>query len=227
MHTCTTDTTTAAELLGLGFTFDDTDRSGIASSIAVMRELIRNDPRNAERIFPYIGGEEVNDSPTHSPHRFVIDFRQMSEEEAHAWPDLWSLLERRVHPQRSLANRDAHRNRWWQHADPRPGLYDSIRGLDRVLVCTLHQEHWALTFLPSGVVFSHALGVIATDNLAQSCILQCRVHEAWARFFGSSLEERFRYTPSNCFETFPFPIGSVNSTTLESPAASTTSSVPL
>ena len=30
-------------------------------------------------------------------------------------------------------------------------------------------------------------------------------HEIWARFFGSSLEDRLRYTPSDCFETFPFP----------------------
>jgi len=35
--------------------------------------------------------------------------------------------------------------------------------------------------------------------------LQARPHEIWARFFGSSLEDRLRYTPSDCFETFPFP----------------------
>jgi len=28
-----------------------------------------------------------------------------------------------------------------------------------------------------------------------------------ARFFGSTLEVRLRYTPSDCFETFPFPAG--------------------
>ena len=32
-----------------------------------MHELIAKDPRNAERIFPYIGGQEVNDSPEHNP----------------------------------------------------------------------------------------------------------------------------------------------------------------
>ena len=37
------------------------------------------------------------------------------------------------------------------------------------------------------------------------CILQARPHEIWARFFASSLEDRLRYTPSDCFETFPFP----------------------
>ena len=42
---------------------------GVASPIAEMHRLIEKDPRNAERIFPYIGGEEVNTSPTHAHHR--------------------------------------------------------------------------------------------------------------------------------------------------------------
>jgi hypothetical protein len=56
----------ASIVLGMGFTFDDTDIKGVASPIAEMQRLIAKDPRNAERIFPHIGGEEVNDSPTHS-----------------------------------------------------------------------------------------------------------------------------------------------------------------
>ena len=39
------------------------------------------------------------------------------------------------------------------------------------------------------------------------CILQSRAHEIWARFFGSSLGDGLCYTPSDCFETFPFPEG--------------------
>ena len=66
----------------MGFTFDDTDKDGVASPLAEMHELIEKDPRNAERIFPYIGGEEVNDSPTHAHHRYVINFGDMTEEEA-------------------------------------------------------------------------------------------------------------------------------------------------
>ena len=62
-------------VLGMGFTFDDTDRKGIASSLAEMRRLIAANPRNEEVIFPYIGGEEVNASPTHAHHRCVINFR--------------------------------------------------------------------------------------------------------------------------------------------------------
>lgn len=61
-------------VLGMGFTFDNTDTKGVASPLAEMRHLIEKDPRNAERIFPYVGGEEVNTSPTQAHHRYVINF---------------------------------------------------------------------------------------------------------------------------------------------------------
>lgn len=61
-------------VLGMGFTFDDADKKGVASPLSRMQELIAENPRNQERIFPYIGGEEINDSPTHAYHRYVINF---------------------------------------------------------------------------------------------------------------------------------------------------------
>ena len=57
-----------------GFTFD-TDTKGVASPLAEMRRLIDENPRNQEVIFPYVGGAEVNTSPTHAHHRYVINFR--------------------------------------------------------------------------------------------------------------------------------------------------------
>jgi hypothetical protein len=62
-------------VLGMGFTFDDVAAAkGEAESLATMRTLIEKYPRNAERIFPYVGGEEVNTDPRHAYHRYVIDF---------------------------------------------------------------------------------------------------------------------------------------------------------
>ena len=60
---------------GMGFTFDDTDRKGVATPLAEMRRLIAENPRNREAIFPYIGGQEVNTNPTRAHHRYVINFR--------------------------------------------------------------------------------------------------------------------------------------------------------
>jgi hypothetical protein len=39
------------------------------------------------------------------------------------------------------------------------------------------------------------------------CTVQSRPHELWTRFFASSMKDDLRYTPSDCFETFPFPVG--------------------
>ena len=61
-------------LLGMGFTFDDTDKKGVANSISEMQRLCKANPVNNGRIFPYIGGEEINDSPTHSFFRYAISF---------------------------------------------------------------------------------------------------------------------------------------------------------
>ena len=39
-------------------------------------------------------------------------------------------------------------------------------------------------------------------------VLQSTIHELWARMTGTQLREAesgFRYTPTTCFETFPFP----------------------
>jgi hypothetical protein len=62
-------------LLGTGFTFDDVAAAkSEAESLEAMRALIAKDPRNAERIFPYVGGEEVNNDPEHKRDRYVVDF---------------------------------------------------------------------------------------------------------------------------------------------------------
>jgi hypothetical protein len=47
--------------------------------------------------------------------------------------------------------------------------------------------------------------VFPTGGTATLAILQSRVHEVWARFFSSSMKDDLRYSPSDCFETFPLP----------------------
>jgi hypothetical protein len=199
-----------SKIYGQGFTFDDSARDGIANSLSVMEELIANDPRNAERIVPYIGGEEVNDSPTHAHHRYVINFGQISLEEAEQWPDLLRIVRERVKPERDRLREDtgpgAHGKKWWwQFQHPRQPLYAAIAGLERVLVISQVTSHVQFAFLPARMVFSHALNVFPFTTYAAFCVLQSRPHEVWTRFFASSLEDRLRYTPSDCFETFPFP----------------------
>ena len=55
------------------------------------------------------------------------------------------------------------------------------------------------------MVYAQSLIVFPFETSAAFCALQSRPHELWARFFGSLLKDDLRYTPSDCFETFPFP----------------------
>lgn len=197
-------------VLGMGFTFDDTDKDGVATPLAEMRRLIATNPKNQEVIFPYIGGSEVNTNPTHSHHRYVINFGDRSEEECRRrWPELMTIVEAKVKPERDQLgdNPDARRrrNHWWQFGRCTPALESAVAGLERVLGIARVGQHASLMLLPSNTVFSEQLIVFPLPTIAAFCALQSRPHELWARFFGSTLEDRLRYTPSDCFETFPFP----------------------
>jgi len=99
-------------LNGMGFTFDDSDESGVATPLAEMQKLIDTDSKNSKRIFPFIGGEEVNNSPTLEPHRHTIDFFDLTLEEAEAWPDLLKIVREKVKPERDRQKRPALRERW-------------------------------------------------------------------------------------------------------------------
>lgn len=208
-----------SEVYGMGFTFDDTSTDGTTSSLSDMRRLVDNDRHNAERIFPYLGGEEVNESPTHAHHRYVINFGDMSEDKARSWPDLMRIVETMVKPQRdALPNNASARSRklnWWQFSRPTTDLYEAIQGLDRVLVIARVSQTGAFTFLPSGVVYSEQLIVFALSKSAVFALLQSRIHDLWARVFSSSFKDDLRYTPTTCFETFPFPRGMETNQELE------------
>jgi len=193
-------------LLGMGFTFDDTDSKGVATPIAGMERLIAKDPRNGEVIFPYIGGEEVNDSPTHAHHRYAINFFDRSLKDAEAWPDLVKIVRERVKPERDRQKRKALRERWWQYAEKRPGLVRAIAGLERVLVISRVGQVAAFTFLPRGMVYSERLVVFPLVAYSAFAVLQSRSHEIWARFFSATLKDDLMYAPSDCFETFPIPV---------------------
>jgi len=195
-------------VLGMGFTFDDTDAKGVSSPLAEMRRLIEEDPRNGKIIFPYIGGDEVLNSPIHAHHRYVINFDTRSEQDCRAcWPELMTIVEDKVKPER-LAQKDAGaKERWWQFIRPRPELHAAIANLERVLVVPRTSKHVTFVFLPTGMVFSENTVVFALDGYTAFEILQSRVHDIWVRFTSSTLEDRIGYRPSDCFETFPFPDG--------------------
>ena len=112
---------------------------------------------------------------------------------------------------------------WWKYWNPRTELGEAIDGLDRVLVISRVGQQGAIAFLPNRSVYSDSLIVFPFETYAAFCTLQARPHEIWVRFFGSSMKDDLRYTPSDCFETFPFPL---NWDTLPAPEAPSAAGAP-
>ncbi|WP_437736310.1 DNA methyltransferase [Sorangium sp. So ce1335] len=173
------------------------------------RALRAADPAAGEVLRPFLGGEEVNSSPSHSPHRYVIDFGERGLEEAGRWPALLSIVRSRVKPERdrlrSTGVDAGHKARWWQFANPRPELRRRIAPLRRCLVAARVTKHLCFAFQPVDRTFSDQLCVFAIEDHARFAVLQSRAHEAWARLLSSTMGEGLRYAPSDCVETFPFP----------------------
>ena len=201
-------------ILGMGFTFDDDNPD--TTPIAEMQRLIKENPKNAERIFPYIGGEEVNSSPTHEYHRYVINFGDMSEAEARQYPDLMNIVEDKVKPARLAQNREIRARYWWRFGETTPALFQAISQLNRVLVTNAQAStHLSFIFYSPNVVFANSLNIFPFQTYSSFAILQSRIHEIFARFLSSSIKDDLRYNPSDCFETFPFPEDWENNPILE------------
>ncbi len=182
-------------VLGMGFTLTPEERES----------LVKRDRKNAERIFPYLGGEEVNTSPTQAFGRYVISFSQMEIAEAEKWPDLLRIVREKVKPERDKNKRETRRRYWWRFGETTPALYAALAPLERCLVTSSISKHRVFAFVPASWIYTHNLCVFPLDTYSAFAVLQSAAHVHWAALLSSGLADRGGYRPTDCFETFPFP----------------------
>ena len=77
--------------------------------------------------------------------------------------------------------------------------------LPRVIATGAHSKHRFFVWLPTTTSPDQALITVARADDATLGVLHSRFHDLWSLRLGTSLEDRPRYTPTTCFETFPFP----------------------
>ena len=54
-------------------------------------------------------------------------------------------------------------------------------------------------------LFNEKVIIFNIDDSESFAVLQSGLHEIWVRKFSSSLKDDINYSPSDCFENFPFP----------------------
>ena len=166
---------------------------------------IATDPRNADVLFPYLNGKDLNFRPDVSASRWVIDFNSRPEGQASLYSLPFARVVERVKPERILNKRKPRREYWWRFAELAPAMRKAIADLDEVLVITLVSKAVMPFRVPTGQVFSHKLAVFANDSLLLQAVLSSSIHCVWVIRYSSTMRTDINYSPSDVFETFPRP----------------------
>lgn len=182
-------------VLGKGFILDPEEAA----------EWIAADSRNAEVLFPYLNGDDLNSRPDCSPSRWVIDFGTRSEVGARTYELPYGRVLEQVRSERAKNKRKTRRDYWWRFAENASGMRKAIADLDEVLVIARVSKTVMPVRVSTGNVMSEATVVFATDSHAQQAVLSSSFHQYWAIAYGSGMRSDPRYTPSDVFETFPRP----------------------
>jgi len=188
----------------MGFIIEEEERS----------EWIERDRRNAEVLFPYLNGEDLNGHPEGLPSRWVIDFNDRSEEAAKNFELPYVRLRERVKPDRAKKAQAVRAAPWWLFFRSRPALRKALVGRNFALALTRVSKTAMPLRVSACQVFSDSLTIFADDSFAVQATLSSSLHQTWAVKYGTTMRTDPTYNPRTCFETFPRPICTANLTAI-------------
>ena len=166
---------------------------------------IKAEPRNKILLKLLLSGADLTDKPNGIPSRWIIDFNDMTLEEASDYEIIFTYIRNTVKIERENNRREVTKLNWWQYGEKRPGMRKALKNLSCYFVIPRHSK-WFI-FIPSKSDWlpADSTTVIASDDFYILGILTSNLHRMWVKAQSSTLEDRTRYTHNTCFETFPFP----------------------
>ncbi len=172
----------------------------------VTREMLAaggnpNGKPNSDVVRPWVNGLDI----TRRPRGFhIIDFGvDMTEEDAALYEAPFEYVNEHVRPMREKSR--STRSEWWLHERPRVDLRQAFDGLPHFLATARVAKHRLFVWLKGITLPDSQIIAFARDDDYFFGVLHSRAHELWSLRMGTSLEDRPRYTPTTCFETFPLP----------------------
>jgi hypothetical protein len=139
---------------------------------------------------------------------WIINFGTRTEQEASLYEAPFWHVQSTVKPER-VKNRDKQRRtNWWRLGRSGEDWATASADFERTVFTPRVGKHRPFRFVAGTILPDSAVVGFARDDDYFLGVLHSRLHEVWARAQGTQLREResgFRYTPTSCFETFPFP----------------------
>lgn len=168
-------------------------------------DWIKADAKNQEVLKLFSMGANLAQNPHGKPERWIIDFNDMSIEEASDYQLPFEQVKVTVKPKRADNRRDVTRINWWKYGEKRPAMRKAISLLSFYFTVP-RVSKWAI-FIPAPLNWlpGDKSVVVSSDDFYVFGILSSKVHRDWMHAQKSTLEDRTAYTHNTCFETFPFP----------------------
>ena len=176
------------------------------------QSLIRENPSNSDVVFPVLNGKELNNQAELAPDRFIVNFGNRPLDSARSYPAVLAVVQERVRPEREKIPRDTPINKhyhddWWLFGVLIAGLYRNLSEISHCFVFAATTKHFGPVRAPTSYVYTHAARVLTSDRWDIFGVVQSSLHEAWARRYSGEHETRLRYSPTQCFDNFAFPVG--------------------
>jgi len=170
--------------------------------------LINADSINANVIFPYLGGREVNENIDSIAHRYVINFFDWEKEKAKEYVLPFKVIENNVRAYREDVIRNSnqiHEYDYWKFWDKRLDHYLEIKDFDQVLVTARVNKVLAFVFVPNNQVFSDSLVVFKDNSYSLFSVLQSNIQFSWVINFCTTQVSTPVYLESKVLNNYPFP----------------------
>ena len=158
---------------------------------------------NSDVVKRWMNGRDINQRPR---DMWIIDFGvDMPEDEAALYEAPFEHVVAEVKPNRVNNRMKRRAQNWWLHGSAAPKMRQAIEGLRRYIGTSMVSKHRIFAFIDGDVLPDATIILFAREDDYTFGVLSSRIHTTWAMSIGTQLEARPRYTPTTCFETFPFP----------------------
>ena len=161
---------------------------------------------NSDVIKHWINGTDITQRPRNV---WVIDFGvDMPMTDAALYEAPFEYVRWKVMPERTKNKMRWRAENWWLHGYLATEMRNVLTSLQRYIGTSVTAKHRFFAWLPGGSLPSNSVIAIASDEDHLFGVLNSKFHTIWARAMGTQLREAesgMRYTPTTCFETFPFP----------------------
>jgi SAM-dependent methyltransferase len=171
----------------------------------LVSQWIAADSKNSVVLRKLCDASDLATSPNAIPTRWIVDFNDMSIEEASLYALPFGRIRQNVKPERDKNPRETRRLNWWKYGENSPKMRDSLSKIEYFFAVPRHSKYFMFLPLDSKILINDSTKAVISEDYFVLGVLTSNVHRVWTEAQSSTLGPSTRYTPRTCFETFPFP----------------------